>query len=222
MRVNKGIKTADLYDCRVAYLRELFAACAYPWELLPHIGEWIQTVTAAEVEGFTEISPSVWVGREVRIAPTATVEGPAILGHGTELRPGAYLRGNVITGEGCVLGNPSEFKNCILLDGAQAPHYNYVGDSVLGNKAHLGAGAVCSNLKADGKAVVIHGERDYPTELRKVGAFLADGADIVCGCVLNPGTVVGRRTSVYPLTALRGVYPPDRIVKSASVSVWRE
>lgn len=222
MRVNNGIRTADLFDCRVPYLRELFAACEYPWELLPRIGEWIAGLPAAALDGFTEVAPSVWLGRGVVLPPTATVEGAAVIGHGTAIRPGAYLRGGVITGEGCVLGNSSEFKNCILLDGAQAPHYNYVGDSVLGNKAHLGAGAVCSNLKADGKAVVIHGERDYLTNLRKVGAMLADGADIGCGCVLNPGTVVGRRTSVYPLTALRGVYPSDRIVKSAMVSVLRE
>ena len=154
--------------------------------------------------------------------PTATIIPPAIIGHGTEIRPGAYLRGNVITGENCVLGNSSEFKNCILLDKVQAPHYNYVGDSVLGNKAHMGAGSICSNLKTDGKAVVIHGEEDIETGIRKIGGILADGADIGCQCVINPSTVIGKRTSAYPLTALRGVFPADCIIKSLDNVVKRK
>ncbi len=196
------------------YLRELFDSAQYPWEMLPEIGEYIKKITKEGLEGFTEISEGVWVGENVKIYPTATIESPAIIGAGSEIRPGAYIRGNVITGKNCVLGNSSEFKNCILLDGVQAPHYNYVGDSVLGNKAHLGAGSICSNLKSDGKPVVVHGEKDYPTNLRKVGAILGDKADVGCSCVLNPGTVIGKNTSVYPNTALRGTYPSDSIVKS--------
>ncbi len=220
MSVN-DLRISAMYDCRVPYLQPLFAAYEYPWELLPHIKEHIRSLIAGGLEGFTEWRPDVWVGEGVTVADTATVEPPAVIGAGTVIRPGAYLRGNVITGRHCVLGNSSEFKNCLLLDGVQAPHYNYVGDSVLGNKAHLGAGSVCSNLKSDGKPVVIHGERDYPTGLRKVGGLLADGADIGCGCVLNPGTVVGNNTSVYPLTALRGVYPANSIVKAADRVVPR-
>jgi len=144
-----------------------------------------------------------------------------VIGAGTEIRPGAFLRGNVITGENCVIGNSSELKNCVLLDTVQVPHYNYVGDSVLGNHAHMGAGSICSNLKSDGKAVVIHGDEDYETGLRKIGGILADGADIGCGCVLNPGTVIGKNTSVYPLTALRGVFPEESIVKSVDNVVKR-
>jgi len=144
-----------------------------------------------------------------------------MIGAGTEIRPGAFLRGNVITGENCVIGNSSELKNCVLLDTVQVPHYNYVGDSVLGNHAHMGAGSICSNLKSDGKAVVIHGDEDYETGLRKIGGILADGADIGCGCVLNPGTVIGKNTSVYPLTALRGVFPEESIVKSVDNVVKR-
>ncbi len=173
-------------------------------------------------DGYTFISDGVMVGESVKISETATIIPPAVIGSGTEIRCGAFLRGNVIIGEGCVVGNSSELKNCILLDGVQVPHYNYVGDSLLGNKAHMGASSICSNLKSDGRAVVIHGEEDYETGLRKVGAFLGDGADVGCGCVLNPGTVVGRNTRVYPLISLRGVYPEESIVKSTDMVVIRK
>ncbi|MBQ7053753.1 MAG: UDP-N-acetylglucosamine pyrophosphorylase [Oscillospiraceae bacterium] len=171
--------------------------------------------------GYRLLAEDVLIGEDVTIAPTATIIGPSVIGRGTEIRPGAYIRGNVITGERCVIGNSSELKNCVLLNDVQAPHYNYIGDSVLGNHAHLGAGAVCSNLKADGKNVVIRGDRDYETKRRKVGAILGDGADIGCNSVINPGTVVGKNTSVYPLTSLRGVYPSDCIVKSQKEIVKR-
>lgn len=219
--MSKKVKTSELYHCQVPYLMDFFSMHEYPWEMLSQIKSLIANLLETGIEGFTEYKPGVLVGREVRIAENATIEPPAIIGHGTEIRPGAYIRGNVITGENCVLGNSSEFKNCILLDKVQTPHYNYVGDSILGNKAHMGAGSVCSNLKSDGKNVVIHGQTDIETGVRKIGAFLADGADIGCGCVLNPGTVIGRNTSVYPLTALRGVYPENAIVKSQNVIVQR-
>lgn len=190
--------------------------------MLPKIKEHIPMLIQKGLPDFTELKPGVWVGQNVKIADYVTIEAPAIIGHGTEIRPGAYLRGNVITGENCVLGNSSEFKNCILLDKVQVPHYNYVGDSVLGNKAHMGAGSICSNLKSDGKAVVIHGEQDYTTGLRKIGGILADGADVGCGCVINPGTVIGKNTSVYPLTSLRGVYPSHCIVKAQNTIVERK
>ncbi len=220
--MNKLVKTADLYDCQVPYLKELFDSCEYPWEMLPKIKAWILSLIEAGLPDFTELKPGVWVGKDVKIADYVTIQAPAIIGHGTEIRPGAFLRGNVITGEGCVLGNSSEFKNCILLDKVQTPHYNYVGDSILGNKAHMGAGTVCSNLKSDGKAVVIHGDEDYPTGLRKVGGILADGADAGCGCVINPGTVIGKKTTIYPLTSLRGVYPANCIVKNQTTVVERK
>ena len=164
--------------------------------------------------GYTLLSPGVLVGENVKIHPTATIEAPAVIGSGTELRPGAFIRGNVITGENCVIGNSTEVKNSILLNGVQVPHYNYVGDSILGNKAHMGAGSICSNLKSDGKPIVIRGEEEYQTGLRKIGGILADGADIGCGCVLNPGTIIGKNTSVYPLTSVRGVIKAHSIVKS--------
>ncbi len=220
--MNKLVKTAELYDCNVPYLKDLFNECEYPWEMLPKIKEAIASLLESGIEGFTEYAPGVLIGRDVKIAATVTIEAPAIIGHGTELRPGAYIRGNVITGEGCVMGNSSEYKNCILLDKVQTPHYNYIGDSILGNKAHTGAGSICSNLKSDGKPVVIHGDEDYVTDLRKIGGILADGADVGCGCVINPGTVIGKNTSVYPLTALRGVYPANCIVKAQDKIVARK
>lgn len=220
--MNKLVKTCDLYECNVPYLKPLFDSCEYPWQMLPKIKELILSLIETGIEDFTELKPGVLIGKDVKIAQTATIEAPAIIGHGTEIRPGAYIRGSVITGSGCVMGNSSEFKNCIILDKAQIPHYNYVGDSVLGNRAHMGAGSICSNLKSDGKAVVIHGDENIETGLRKIGGILADGADIGCGCVINPGTVIGKNTSAYPLTALRGVYPANSIIKATDKIVLRE
>ena len=220
--MDKLVKTKELFACEVPYLKDFFAAHEYPWQMLPHIKEHLLSLLETGLEGFTLLKEGVLVGRDVKIHESAVIEGPAILGHGTELRPSAYLRGNVITGARCVLGNSCEYKNCILLDGVQTPHYNYVGDSILGNGAHMGAGAVCSNLKSDGKPVVIHAETPIETGIRKIGGLLADGADVGCGSVVNPGTVIGKRTSVYPLTALRGVYPADCIVKAADRVVKRD
>lgn len=220
--MNKCVKTVELFDCGVSYIKPLFETAEFPWEMLPKIKGYIQELIETGIEGFTKYSDNVLVGENVKIYPTATIEGPAIIGANTEVRPGAFIRGSVITGPNCVIGNSSELKNCILLDKVQVPHYNYVGDSVLGNRAHMGAGSICSNLKSDGKPVVIHGQSDYVTNLRKIGGILADGADIGCGCVLNPGTVIGKNTSVYPLTSLRGVFPADCIVKSVDTVVVRK
>lgn len=216
------IKNSDLFADIPPLFSPLFDGIEYPWELLPRIKDFILRLLSEGAEGYSLLFDGVLVGRDVKIAPTAVIEGTAVVGHGTVLRPGAYLRGGVLIGEGCVIGNSTELKNCIIMNRAQVPHYNYVGDSVLGRGAHMGAGAVCSNLKSDGKNVVIHGKRDYETGLRKVGAFLGDGADIGCGCVLSPGTVVGCGSSVYPLTHLRGVIPAGCIVKSPDNIVKRK
>lgn len=220
--MEKNVKTKDLFCCENELLKPLFDGAEYPWEILPKIKEYILGLIEKGIPGYTKLSDGVLVGENVKIYPTATIEPPAIIGSGTEVRPGAFLRGSVITGENCVLGNSSEFKNCVLSDKVQAPHYNYVGDSVLGYHAHMGAGSICSNLKSDGKPVVIHGDENYETGLRKIGGILADGADIGCGCVLNPGTVIGKNTSVYPKNALRGVYPADSIVKAPDNIVKRK
>ena len=207
------IRTDELYRAVPPYLSALFAECEYPWQIIPRIREHILMLIESGGLGYTEIEKGILVGENVKIYPSATLISPLIIGSGTEIRPGAFLRGNVIIGEGCVIGNSSEVKNSILLDRVQLPHYNYVGDSVLGNKCHTGAGAICSNLKSDGKNVVIHADKEYPTGQRKIGSFFGDGAEIGCGSVANPGTVVGRETSVYPMTVLRGAYPSHSIVK---------
>lgn len=218
----KKIKTADLFDCKTKYLAELFENSEYPWEMLPKIKDLAKKLIENGIKGYTLIADGVLVGENVKIYPNTYLEGPTVIGSGTEIRPGAFIRGSVITGENCVIGNSTELKNCVLLEKVQVPHYNYIGDSVLGNRAHMGAGSICSNLKSDGKPVVIHGETDIETGLRKIGGILADGADVGCGCVLNPGTVIGKNTSVYPLTMLRGVYDENSIIKSTKEIVARK
>ena len=220
--MNKLVKTKDLFDCQTPYLASLFEENEYPWQMLPKIKDLAKKIISEGLDGYTLIADGVLVGENVKIYPTATIEGPTVIGSGTEVRPGAFIRGGVITGENCVIGNSSELKNCILLNKVQIPHYNYIGDSILGNKAHTGAGTICSNLKSDGKNIVVHGDIEYETNLRKIGGILADGADVGCSSVINPGTVVGKNTSVYPLTSLRGVYPANCIVKSQKEVVKRK
>lgn len=216
----KKVKVAELFECNVDILKDIFESSQYPWEILSKIKTFFGDFAGAE--GYTEIEKGIFVGKDVKIHKSAVIQAPAIIGDGTEIRPNAYLRGNVIVGKNCVIGNSSELKECILLDKVQVPHYNYVGNSILGNYAHMGAGSICSNLKSDGKNVVIHGDIDYETGLRKVGAILGDHADIGCGCVLNPGTIVGKNTNIYPLTMVRGVVPNDCIVKTMDNIVNKE
>lgn len=213
--MSKLVKTKELFQCDIPYLSDFFDNFQYPWEMLPCIKNHIMLLIEKGLESYTKYSDTVYLGENVKIYPNVTIEGPAIIGSGTEIRPGAFIRGSVITGENCVIGNSSELKNCILLNRVQVPHYNYVGDSILGNYAHMGAGSICSNLKSDKKPVVIKGDKNYETGIRKIGAILGDNADIGCGCVLNPGTVVGKNTWVYPLNSLRGIYPSDSIVKDS-------
>lgn len=210
----KGVKIADIFTCDIDILKPLFSAFVYPWEILPNIKNYINELIASGLCSLKQVKEGVFVGENVKISDKATIEPPAIILDGSEIRTGAYIRGNVIIGRKCVVGNSSELKNCILLDGVQVPHYNYVGDSILGNGAHMGAGSVCSNLKADKKNIVIHGDVEYETNLRKIGAFLGDKVDVGCNCVLNPGTIIGKNTNVYPLTSVRGVIENNSIVKS--------
>ena len=221
MPLDDRVGISDLYSEIPSYLLPLFAEREYPWEILPDIREYARGLVASGILGYTRLSDFVLIGEGVKIYPGAVIEGPSVIGSFCEIRPGAFIRGSVIACERCVIGNSTELKNCVLLDGVQVPHYNYVGDSVLGRGAHLGAGAICSNLKADGKSVVVHGARDYDTGQRKVGAFLGDGADVGCGCILNPGTVIGKGTRVYPNLSLRGVFGEGFIVKTQTKVVKR-
>ena len=207
-------KTSDLFTCKGNGLNTFFKRFVYPWQILPEIRHYIIDIIKNRQSKYFEYNNCVLIGDNVKISELATVVGPAIIGDNTEIRPGAYIRENVIIGSDCVIGNSTELKNCILLNNVQVPHYNYVGDSILGNNVHFGAGTVCSNLKTFKNNVTIGSEK-IDTGLRKVGAFVADGVDIGCGCVLAPGTVIGKNTLCYPMNFLRGVYPEMVIIKSS-------
>lgn len=195
----------------------IFNGHTYPWEVLPLIKEYtLVTGASLDLNDYNLVDDNVWIHDSVKIAPTASITGPCIIAEGTEIRPGAFIRGNAIIGKNCVIGNSTEIKNAIIFDDVQVPHYNYVGDSILGYHSHMGAGAITSNVKADKKNVVIKGVGiNAETGLRKCGAFLGDYADIGCNSVLNPGTVIGRNTNVYPLSSVRGVVPAVSIYKNA-------
>lgn len=207
------IKICDLFSLNNTFLVDLFSSSVYPWEILPKLKVFIDNLILRPPKDYTLLKDGILVGKGVEINPLATITAPAIIGSNTVIRPGAYLRGYTIIGSNCVIGNSTELKHCILLDYVQVPHYNYVGDSVLGNHAHLGAGVICSNLKNDKTNVVVKGETTYETYLRKVGCFLGDNVDIGCNSVINPGTVVGKNSKVYPLSFLRGVIEENCIVK---------
>ena len=215
----KQVKNRELFSKIPKDLASLFSDSEYPWDALKGLKQKVDSIIESPSDEYKVLSDGVLIGENVSIHPSAVIEPPAVIGKNTQIRPGAYLRGYVFCGEGCVIGNSTELKHCILMDSVQVPHYNYVGDSILGDHSHMGAGAICSNLKSDGKNVVIHGEKEYETLLRKLGGILGDGADVGCGCVLNPGTVLGKNTAVYPLTALRGVYPANSIVKDEKTIV---
>lgn len=216
------MQAKDLFDLpdTLDLFRRFFRPEAAPWEWLEAIGPALASVHYSSAHE-TLLPPGVHVeGRvyldpRVRLPHTATIIGPAWIGAGTEIRPGAFVRGNVIVGAGCVLGNACEFKNCLLLNGVQVPHFSYVGDSVLGNRAHLGAGVILSNLRLDQKPVTIHVEgKAYPTGLRKLGSLIGDGAEVGCNAVLNPGVVLGRAALVMPTIAVAGYVPARTIART--------
>jgi len=213
------VKINELFDYVPQLISDLFKDKEYPWEILPEIKGFISSLRA---EGYTALTDGVYIGKNVKISPLSTIIPPAVIGDDTELRPGAYLRGNVIIGKGCVIGNSTEIKNSILFDNVAAPHYNYIGDSIIGNHAHLGAGVIISNLKSDKSNITVKGEKTYPTYLRKMGAIMGDNVEIGCGCVLNPGTVIGKNTNIYPLNSVRGIIPESSIVKSEDTIVKKQ
>ena len=204
---------ASMYDLSHTMAAEYLAGFQYPWEALKGIKTLILSLGEKLGEDYEQPSPGVWVHKTAIIAPTAYIGAPCIIGANTEVRHCAFIRGSALVGEGCVVGNSTELKNVILFDGVQVPHFNYVGDSILGHKAHMGAGAVTSNVKSDKSLVVIHGEKDIPTEQKKVGAMLGDFVEVGCNSVLNPGTVIGRNSNVYPTSCVRGAVPEGSIYK---------
>lgn len=213
----------DLFDLSHTRSADYLRQFQYPWEALKGIREFIlQLGQTLPPEEFDQIAPQIWVHKTAAIAPTAYLGAPCIIGAGTEVRHGAFIRGSALVGDQCVVGNSVELKNVILFDKVQVPHFNYVGDSILGYKAHMGAGSITSNVKSDKSLVVIHGQEDIPTGIKKVGAMLGDFTEVGCNSVLNPGTVIGRNVSVYPLCSVRGVVPENSIYKSGGIIVQKE
>ena len=209
---------SELYDLTHTRLRAWFEAVAFPWEVLDDLGEHIRTIGATlSADRFDRREGDVWIAKTATVAPSAHISGPCIIDENTEVRHGAFIRGNVLIGQGVVVGNSTELKNCVLFDGVQVPHYNYVGDSVLGYKAHLGAGAITSNVKSDKTPVLVRdGAHLVATNRKKCGAMVGDLAEVGCNTVLNPGTVLGRGAQVYPLSCVRGTVPPYHIYKDAN------
>ena len=203
-----------LYDLEHTLAKDYLGSFSYPWQALKGIKEMILSLGDALGEEFNEVSPQVWVHKTATVAPSAYIGAPCIIGANTEVRHCAFIRGSALVGENCVVGNSVELKNVILFDNVQVPHYNYVGDSILGYKSHMGAGSITSNVRSDKALVVIHGQTEMPTEQKKVGAMLGDRVEIGCNSVLNPGTVIGRDSHVYPTSCVRGVVPENSIYKN--------
>ena len=210
----------ELYDLEHTLAKSYLAGFTYPWEALKGIKDFILQLGSGLGEDYVQVSPQVWVHRTATVAPTAFLGSPCIIGAGTEVRHCAFIRGSALVGENCVVGNSVELKNVILFDSVQVPHYNYVGDSILGYKSHMGAGSLTSNVKSDKTLVVVKSETEQvPTGLKKFGAMLGDFVEVGCNSVLNPGTVIGRHTNIYPTSCVRGVVPANSIWKTGGVVV---
>ena len=217
------LRTADLYDLSHSMAGTYLTQFEYPWQALAGIKGLILELGKTLGEDFVEREPSVWVHRTAKIAPTAYLCAPCIIGANTEVRHCAFIRGSALVGENCVVGNSVELKNVILFDSVQVPHYNYVGDSILGYKSHMGAGSLTSNVKSDKTLVVVkNGEEKIETGLKKFGAMLGDFVEVGCNSVLNPGTVIGRNSNIYPTSCVRGMVPGGSIWKTGGVIVKKE
>lgn len=215
-------KIAEMLDLEHTIAAELFSGKTYAWEVLPEIKAFILKLgpTLPESE-FDHPAEDVWIAKDAKVFPSAYIGGPCIIDHEAEVRHCAFMRGSAIVGKGCVVGNSVELKNVVLFDKVQTPHYNYVGDSVLGYKAHMGAGSITSNVKSDKTLVVVKGDVNIETGLKKFGAILGDNVEVGCNSVLNPGSVIGRRASIYPTSSVRGVVPEDSIYKAKDNIVKR-
>ncbi len=210
-------KTRELLDLSHTRASALFDGCEYPWETLSEIGAFILKLGASlPAEEFDNPSEGVWIAKDANVYSSAYVTAPCIVDHGAEVRHCAFVRGSALVGKNCVVGNSTELKNVILFDNVQVPHYNYVGDSILGYMAHMGAGSITSNVKSDKTQVVVKcGDERIETGRKKFGAVLGDNVEVGCNSVLNPGTVIGRRSIIYPVSCVRGVIPQDSIYKNA-------
>lgn len=217
-------KIKNLYNLEETIASKIFEGCTYPWEVLPKIGDFIielgKTLSKEEYEQKEE---NIWIAKSATVAPTAYIKGPAIIGKNAEIRHCAFIRGNAIVGEGAVVGNSTELKNVILFNKVQVPHYNYVGDSILGYKSHMGAGSITSNVKSDKKLVVVKdGKEKIETGLKKFGAMIGDEVEVGCGSILNPGTVIGKNSNIYPLSSVRKVVPENSIYKNQNEIVEKK
>ncbi|MCF0125925.1 MAG: UDP-N-acetylglucosamine pyrophosphorylase [Clostridia bacterium] len=208
-------KIKNMYNLEETIAKELLEELTYPWEALPKIADFIIEIgKKLDKEKYEEVEENVWIAKSAKVAPTAYIAAPCIVCENAEIRHCAFIRGKVIVGEGAVVGNSTELKNAILFNKVQVPHYNYVGDSILGYKAHMGAGSILSNVKSDKKLVVVkNGNEEIETGIKKFGAMIGDNVEIGCGSVLNPGSVIGRNTNIYPLSSVRGVIPENSIYK---------
>ena len=222
----KDFTIANLLDLNETIAKDLFEGKTYPWEVLPEIGDFILKLgqTLSEEE-YDHPSEDVWIARSAKVAPTACINGPVIIGKEAEVRHCAFIRGKAIIGEGAVVGNSTELKNAVLFNKVQVPHYNYVGDAVLGYKSHMGAGSITSNVKSDKTLVVVKDKttgEEIETGLKKFGAMLGDFVEVGCNSVLNPGTVIGSHSNVYPLSMVRGVVPANSIYKNKNEIVEKQ
>ncbi len=213
-----NLKINDLYDLSHTMAADYLKGFTYPWEALEGIKELILALgKGLSLDEYDHPQEDVWIAKDAKVYPNNFIAGPCIIGHKTEVRPGAFVRGSALVGDNCVVGNSTELKNVILFDNVQVPHYNYVGDSILGYKSHMGAGSITSNVKSDKMLVVIHNEGEsIETGRKKVGAMLGDNVEVGCNSVLNPGTVIGRGSNVYPVSCVRGVIPENSIYKQAN------
>ena len=211
------LKIKNLYNLDETIAKDIFAGKEYPWEVLPYIGEYIKELgSTLSTDEYDKVGEDIWIAKSAKVAKTAYINGPCIIGKNTEVRHCAFIRGNALVGEGCVVGNSTEFKNVIIFNCVQVPHYNYVGDSVLGYKSHMGAGSITSNVKQDKTLVTVNvNGTKVDTGLKKFGAMLGDNVEVGCNSVLNPGTVVGRHSNIYPLSMVRGYIAADSIYKKS-------
>lgn len=220
----KEMTVKEMYTLDETIAKDIFDGVEYPWEVLPKISNFIMELGATlSEEEYEKRGDNVWVARSAKVTPTAFIGGPAIIGKDAEVRHCAFIRANAIVGEGAVVGNSTELKNVILFNKVQVPHYNYVGDSILGFKAHMGAGSITSNVKSDKKLVVVKTpEENIETGMKKFGAMLGDNVEVGCGTVLNPGSVVGKNTNIYPLSMVRGYVPSNSIYKKQGEVVEKD